>query len=799
LKYFFGMGVEGGMLRLAILAFVAGVGWLQQQPALPDPRLGLWLLAALPVLGLERRVRFRHAPMLFSGLTLALALGAGFFYAAWRADLRLADQLPAAWEGRDIQLTGVVAALPQFSERGVRFDFDVEQVSTPGAQVPRRIQLFWFNRAGEAEEEALLDPARLHAGERWRLTVRLKRPHGTANPHGFDYEAHLLERGIRATGYIRKDPANFRLNQTVSRPGYLIERARDEIAQRMRRVLADMPYGGVLVALAIGDQGAIPQEQWRVFTRTGVNHLMSISGLHVTLFSGLVFGAAYWAWRRSARLTQRIPARKAALVAGVLGAAAYTLLTGFAVPAQRTLYMMLGAALATWSGRVGSPSRVLAFALGLVVLLDPWAVLAPGFWLSFAAVALILYVSSHRLGRRHWLGEAAVVQWAVTLGLIPLLLILFQQVSLVSPLANAVAIPLVSFVVVPLTLAGAFLPLDFPLHLAHGVMSACMSGLGVLSELPAAVWQQHAPPLWAAAGAGVGIVWLLAPRGFPARWAGAVAVLPAFSVMPPAPSAGTLEATVLDVGQGLAVVLRTAGHAVLYDTGPRFGADVDSGGRIILPYLRAAGIGRLDGVIVSHQDNDHAGGAVSVLDATPVAWVLSSLPQGHPILDHAARSVRCVAGQGWEWDGVRFEVLHPTAANYAAGRKGNDRGCVLKASVGRQSLLIAADIEARAERELLAGHGDELRASVLVVPHHGSRTSSTNEFVAAVDPAWAVFTVGYRNRFGHPKPDVVARYVAQGSGLLRTDTAGAIRFVFGGEGLSPPQEYRKQNPRYWTS
>lgn len=727
------------------------------------------------------------------------AFFAGFFYAAWRAEVRLADALPAAWEGRDIQLTGVVAVLPQFTERGVRFDFDVEEVSTPGAQVPKRIQLFWFNRAADADDEAHLSPARLHAGERWQLVVRLKRPHGTANPHGFDYEAFLLERGIRATGYIRKDPNNFRLNQTVYRPGYLIERARDDIAQRMRQALADAPYGGVLVALAIGDQGSIPQEQWRVFTRTGVNHLMSISGLHVTLFSGLVFGVAYWAWRRSAPLTQRIPARKVALIAGVFGALAYTLITGFAVPAQRTLYMVAAAALATWSGRITSPSRVLAFALAVVVLLDPWAVLAAGFWLSFGAVAVILYVSSHRLRRGHWLREATQVQWAVTLGLVPMLLILFQQVSIVSPLANAVAIPLVSFVVVPLTLAGALVPLDFMLQLAHGVMSACMAGLTVLSELPAAVWQQHAPPLWAVAGAGLGIVWLLAPRGFPARWVGAVAMLPVFSVAPPAPPPGTLDAAVLDVGQGLAVVLRTANHAVLYDTGPRFGADIDSGSRIILPYLRAAGISHLDGVIVSHEDNDHAGGAISVLDGVPAAWLLSSLPDGHAILGHAARSVRCMAGQHWEWDGVTFDVLHPTPAAYVAARKGNDRGCVLKATVGGHSLLIAADIEARAEREVLAGYRERLGASVLIVPHHGSRTSSTADFVAAVKPGWAVFTVGYRNRFGHPKPDVVARYAAQGSGLLRTDTAGAIQFVFGAGREIAPQEFRKQNPRYWNS
>ena len=785
------------MLRFLILAFVAGVGWLQQQPSLP------WLGWAPAIAGpvavaawLWRRRQVRVAAML---LMLLAAFGSGFYWAAWRADLRLADALPPVWEGRDIQLIGAVAALPQYSERGVRFEFDVEEVVTPQARVPRRIQLFWFNRATDAEDDALLNPARLHAGERWQLVVRLKRPHGTANPNGFDYEAFLLERGIRATGYIKKDPSNFRLNKTLYRPDYLIERLRDDIAQGMRRALVDKPYGGALIALAIGDQGAIPQNQWRVFTRTGVNHLMSISGLHVTMFSGLMFGIAYWGWRRSAALTQRIPARKVALAAGVLGALVYTLLTGFAVPAQRTLYMVTAAALAAWSGRVTSSSRVLALALLTVVVLDPWAVLAAGFWLSFGAVAVILYVSNHRVGRRHWLMEAAQVQWAVTIGLVPALLVLFQQVSLVSPLANAVAIPVVSFGVVPLTLAGSFLHLDFLLSLAHGVMSACMVVLELLSDAPAAVWQQHAPPMWAAIGGGVGLVWLLAPRGLPSRWVGAVAMLPLFVAMPATPSRGSLEATVLDVGQGLAVVLRTTHHALLFDTGPRFSSDVDSGGRIVLPYLRAAGVRALDGVVVSHQDNDHAGGAASVLDGIPVGWMLSSLGSSHPLLAHAARSLRCVAGQQWEWDGVRFDILHPSAESYELARKGNDRGCVLKASTANGSLLIAADIEARAEREVLGRGIDTLNAAVLIVPHHGSRTSSTAEFIQAVGPRWAVFTVGYRNRFGHPKDDVVERYRVQGSQIVRSDESGAIDFVFSPGKEISMADYRKENPRYWRS
>jgi competence protein ComEC len=791
------------LIRLAILAFVAGVGWLQQQAALPSGREAFVVALAAIAAAAVYRLAGRRGRVVAAFLALSAIFSAGFYWAAWRAEMRLADELPAAWEGRDLQLTGVVAALPQFTERGVRFEFDVEEVSTSEARVPRRIQLFWFNRAenadGGADADAHLNPARLHAGERWQFVVRLKRPHGTANPHGFDYEAFLLERGIRATGYIRKDPNNFRLTKTVYRPAYLIERLRDNISQRMRLALIDEPHGGVLIALAIGDQGAIPQSQWRIFTRTGVNHLMSISGLHVTMFSGMVFALAYWGWRRSASLTQRIPARKVALAAGVLAALAYTLLTGFAVPAQRTLYMVAAAALAAWSGRITSSSRVLALALFVVVLFDPWAVLSAGFWLSFGAVAVILYVSNHRIGRRHWLLEAANIQWAVTLGLVPALLLLFQQVSLVSPLANAIAIPVVSFAVVPLTLAGAFLSLDFLLQGAHAIMSLCMLGLAALSDMPAAVWQQHAPPLWAGMAAVAGIVWLLAPRGLPARWVGVLAMLPAFALTPAGPRPGSLEMTVLDVGQGLAVVLRTAHHALLYDTGPRFGADVDSGSRIALPYLRAAGVGALDGVVVSHEDNDHVGGASSVLDGIPVTWLLSSLPDGHALLGAANRPIRCVAGQNWEWDGVRFEVLHPTPDNYENRRKGNDRSCVLKVRAGAEAALIAADIEARAERELLARLGHEMNAAVLIVPHHGSRTSSTPSFVQAVNPRWAIFTVGYHNRFGHPKADVAERYVSQGSRLLRTDETGAIRFVFEPGVPIEPVLHRKENPRYWRS
>lgn len=783
-------------MRSAILAFVFGVWLLQQQPALP-PLAWAGILAVPGGLLLLPRGRFgRFEPWFAWGAWLALALGSGYFFAAAAAHARLADALPVAWEGKDIRMVGVVATLPQASEFGGRFEFDVERVLTPDAVVPRHLLLSWYGKRFQNDRPASRPD--FHPGERWELTVRLKRPHGNANPYGFDYEGWLLERNIRATGSIRLTHGERRLEQLVPHPGYVVERVREIVAARMQTVLGERPYAGVLEALAIGEQGAISQEQWQVFLRTGVNHLMSISGLHVTMVAGLAYSLAGWLWRRREALARRLPAQKAAVAGGALAALAYALLAGFAVPTQRTLYMLSVVAVALWLGRSTVPSRVLALALLLVVLLDPWAVLAPGFWLSFGAVGVILYVSAGRVGRSGRWAEAVNVQWAVTIGLIPALLAMFQQISLISPVANAFAIPVVSLAVVPLTLAGALLPLDFLLYAAHWVMGMCMAALAYLSALPDAVWQQHAPPPWALVAAMPALGWLLLPRGFPARWLGVVAAAPLFAVAPLLPAPGALWVDILDVGQGLAVVLRTRSHALLYDTGPRFSKEADSGNRVILPYLRATGIPRLDGVIVTHDDADHSGGAITVLNGIPVGWLASSLPAGSPILSHAARAVPCYGGQSWVWDGVRFDMLHPALASYQDRTlKDNARSCVLKVSAAHGSVLLPADIERASEGELVDRDPSALAATVLVAPHHGSKTSSTEAFLEAVHPAATVFTVGYLNRFGHPKPAVVERYRQLGSELYRSDRDGAVLLRPAPGGGFAIQAYRTHAHRYW--
>ena len=771
-------------MRTGILAFAAGILWLQGQPELPSSAVLAGLALAGAVLAFLRRP---WRPLALVGACLL-----GIAWAGLRAEARLADALDMASEGRDLTLTGVVATLPQSVDRGQRFVFDLE---APPRGVPSRILLAWYgDRRFEAD-----DPDRvpsLRAGERWRLRVRLKRPHGNLNPNGFDYEAWLFEQDIRATGYVRQGEA--RLADFVPRPAYAVENLRQAVRDRYFSVLAGSPYAGVLAALAVGDQQAIDPELWQVFARTGVTHLLSVSGLHVTMVAGLAAWLVSWGWRRSLRLPLRLPAQKASAVAGFLAALAYCLLAGFAVPAQRTLYMLAVVAVALWSGRTTAVSRVLALALLLVLLLDPWAVISAGFWLSFGCVAVLFYVGAGRLGEGHWLAAWGRAQWAVTMGMLPAVLALFQQFSLVSPLANAVAIPLVSLVITPLALLGSLPLSDGLLHLAHGLSGWLMQFLEWLAASPWAVWQQHAPPGWAVVLGLAGVAWMLLPRGFPARWLGLLALLPLLLVPPERPLWGGMTVTVLDVGQGESVHVQTASHDLLYDTGPAFSADANSGNRLIAPYLRAMGVARLDVLVVSHEDRDHAGGAESVLDAVPTDLLLTSISEWHPLAAMPVPYRPCQDGDAWEWDGVRFQVLHPPAPYYGEGvRKSNDMSCVLKIVSDRGSVLLTGDIDAATEAGLAARHGADLGAQVLVPPHHGSGGSSSPALVDAVGARWVLIPVGYRNSFRHPRPEVLERYAAAGASVRRTDTDGALKATFGVQGLTVAAE-RERRRRYWS-
>lgn len=372
---------------------------------------------------------------------------------------------------------------------------------------------------------------------------------------------------------------------------------------------------------------------------------------------------------------------------------------------------------------------------------------------------------------------------------------LFQQFSLVSPLANGIAIPLISFIVTPLAIAYAVLPLQMFADVAHMALAATMVPIEWLAELPMAQWQQAAPPPELAVLATLGCLWALLPRGTPVRWLGLAMLVPVVAWAPPRPPAGEAWVAVLDVGQGLAVHVQTANSDLIYDTGPAFSADANSGERILLPYLRAMGVRRLDMLVVTHQDNDHAGGAEAVLAGIPVGALLFSLPENHPIRLIADRRGRaCMAGQGWVQDGVRFSVLHPVGGGVP--RKSNDASCVLQVEAGGRRVLLSSDIEAVSEAGLLGRDPAALVSDVVVAPHHGSRTSSTPAFIAATSPRWVIFPVGYRNRFRHPNPEVWARWSASGARLLRTDASGAVRVRLGA-GDVQVDTAREALPRYW--
>jgi len=627
--------------------------------------------------------------------------------------------------------------------------------------IPPSVDVGWYGGVYPTGSELVglqRQPGDVKAGERWTMTLRLKAPHGSRNPHGFDYELWLWGQGVQATGYVRagpKDPPPQRLAQTWLRPVAL---ARQTLRDRIFARVEQRPAAGLIAALVVGDQNAIDRVEWDVFRATGVAHLMSISGLHITMFAWGASLLVGWLWRRSGRLCLALPAPTAALGGGVLLATAYAVFSGWGVPAQRTCTMLATIAVLRLAGARWPWPLVWLLACAVVVAADPWALLQPGFWLSFVAVG-ILFATDSGAGRARSTGATATIlsnlreQWVITVALAPLTLLLFGQVSLVGLVANALAIPWVTLVVTPLAMLGALVPVIWDgAVLAVGWL---MVWLQWLAAWPWAALSMAMQPLWAGAAGVLGAALLVAPLPWSLRSMGVPLLLPVLLWRPDAPPAGEFELLALDIGQGNAVLVRTASHALLYDAGPRYSLESDAGHRVVVPLLKALDI-RLDRVVLSHRDTDHVGGAAAVLAMQPQADLLSSIEADHSLQTLRAAQ-RCEAGQRWEWDGVQFEVLHPQTQDYAASLKSNAMSCVLRIANARQSALLVGDIEQGQEARLVA-QGAPLKTTVLLVPHHGSKTSSSAAFLDAVQPGFALVQSGYRNRFGHPVASVMARY-----------------------------------------
>ncbi|MBT9488487.1 MAG: DNA internalization-related competence protein ComEC/Rec2 [Rubrivivax sp.] len=724
---------------------------------------------------------------------------AAFALTEARAGWRLAEVLPPALIDADLRLQGRIVSLPQPGLTGTRFEFEVDEATHAGqpVTVPRRVSLGWYR--GFEPDALLAAPLQdLRAGQRWAFTARLRPPHGSANPHGFDLELWLFERGLRASGTVRATTADAPVLLAAA-DGQWVHRLRQHLREAIAARVPDARAAGVLAALVVGDQGAIERNDWDLFRNTGVAHLMAISGLHITMFAWLAAALLGKLWRRTGRGMLLLPAPVVARWGGLALAAVYALLAGWGVPAQRTLWMLATVAVLQSAGLRWPGPLVLLAAAGVVTWVDPWALFQPGFWLSFGAVGLLMLTSAPPPPNGPWRARVAAAlrtglrtQAVATVGLAPLTLLFFQQVSLVGFAANLLAIPLVTLVVTPLALAGAVLP---PLWtLAAAAVQALVALLQPLGSWP--VWTAAVAPPWAAAAGLLGGALLVLPLPWRLRVLGLPLLLPMVVPLPERPAEGRFELVALDVGQGTAVLLRTRRHLLVYDTGPLYSPEADAGQRILLPLLRARGERQVDLLVLSHRDSDHVGGANSLLGGLPVRGLFSSLELAHPLRALPLPHQPCQAGQRWAWDGVLFELLHPPDLPDAAGpaAKPNTLSCVLRVvDAHGASVLLTGDIEAAQEAALALAAPAALASTVLMVPHHGSKTSSSAVFLDAVQPRIAFVQAGYRSRFGHPAPAVLARYAQRGIGLRRSDICGAWTWHGSGDGRCQRQQAR----RYW--
>jgi competence protein ComEC len=708
--------------------------------------------------------------------------------AAWTcfaASERVAERLPAAALGADFALTGTVAGFPSAAPGQITFAFDVAEPRLPG--VPPRVRLTWYDA-----------PAGVRPGDSLAVTARLRPPRGARNPGGFDYERWLLANDYGATGYVRSGAVAPAADAGLGKRWRMY---RATLAERIDAASADADGVALLTALALGERFHFTEQHWADFRRTGTSHLVAVSGMHVALLGIAVFVALRFLWLRLPAPLASFDLEVAAS-ASVVATAYYAALTGFAVPAQRSLVMIAIALAVLVSRRRIGAAQIVAATLVVVLVFDPFAPLAASFWLSFVAVAVLLALAAPRSLPRREPGrvqrgarvtlEFARLQWWIGLALLPLTAWYFGEVSLVGAVVNLVAIPFFNACLVPLAvLATLGLSVDAVATLAAPAVQfvAALAGetaraLHTLAELRLAAIALPSPPLAAAAPAALAVALAVLSAGLPASRLAWLAVLPLLFPALDLPPHGAARAVVLDVGHGLAVLVETRSHRLLFDAGPTARSGFDTGEEIVLPALAAGGRRGLDLLVVSHADNDHAGGARAVVAAFPRVAVLKGpdveLPGGRV----------CVAGDAWEWDGVRFSVLHPPAG-FAA--RGNDSSCVLKVETAAASLLLTGDVERRGESAAL---GQALAADVIVVPHHGSATSSSAPFVAAVGARVAIVSAGHANRWGFPRPEVRERWRASGARVVVTGDAGAVSVDLGPAGTAVAAE-RDVRHRYW--
>ncbi|MFA6409000.1 MAG: DNA internalization-related competence protein ComEC/Rec2 [Gammaproteobacteria bacterium] len=728
--------------------------------------------------------KYKKTRIIFLAL---FALSLGFSWALAYTNNLLDWQLPKNLEKQNITIECYIDSLPKYEAERLSFTCALEKLN--GEKNKAKILLSWYQNYPSYPV--------LRVGDKWRLTVKLKRPHSTANPGSFDHEAYLLENRIRATGYVvtNKFSQNKLLNSHWYK--YSIDRLRQYLSWRIKNSLPNSHFNAFISALTVGDQSGITQSDWQVLRRTGTIHFLIIAGLHIGFVAAFLFFIIRLLWRFFPRLCLIIPSPKAAAIFALAGAVFYSALAGFSTPTKRAIFMLIFFFLGKLTDRNFSVWSSFLVGLFIVTLINPLASLSSGFWLSFVAVFLILFSLESRLNNGTKFMRYSRLQWALTLGLIPLSLLLFEQASLISFFANLIAVPCLGFIAIPLSLSSSIILLinqklgTLLLVLASKVFALIYFFLNWLANLPLSNFIHAVYNPWILLASSIGILLILAPRALPCRYLSLAFLSPLFFFIPKGPNYNEVWFTLLDVGQGLASVIRTQNHVIIYDTGPKFSPESDAGNSIVVPFLLTENLKNIDLMVVSHSDQDHSGGAKSILNNLKVSKLITSTPDFFSPFP----AEHCYAGTHWNWDGVGFSFLHPPKdSNFSI----NNSSCVLKITSGKESILLDGDIEKIAEKKLVAQNASSLQSNILVAPHHGSISSSSLGFVQAVKPNYVLFPTGYLNRFKFPSPVVVMRYEAIGTKTLNSAETGAITFKFPTKsGILTPEIYRTNHRKFW--
>lgn len=714
--------------------------------------------------------------------------GLGCSYALFRACLITNWSLSPSLENQPLFVEGYIHSIP--IQRAHLTCFDFKAVKIENSTCASLLHLCVPNNHYV-----------LKMGDSWHFKVKLRQPRSLMNEGTFDAQKYYFQHRIRALGTLLIDQRNHQL--ACLAPWKPLEKVRVRLFEMIMTQFKNDPLCGVLLALTLGITAFITQTQWEVFRQTGTNHLVAISGLHIGLMASMAMKTASFIWGRIPWGPLRIPTPYICSLAGLAAALVYSVLTGFSPSTQRAFVMVLSLCLATLLKRHITTFRSLLFALGIVLLWDPFAVISAGFWLSFMAVFLLIVGMQGRPHVNSWWrwGRA---QWVVALGLMPTLILFYQQATYLSLPANLVAIPWISFLVVPISILGLFLLFiskalgNWLLHLSLELLRVVWTVLQYLATHYQLIWHFAFPThlsLWLTELAG--FIFLL-PIGLIPFLFGVGAWLPCLLPLSYNPPFDKLQLVVFDVGQGLATLIRTKNHVIIFDTGAKVNDQIDMGKSVITPYLRIAGIKRIDFLVISHGDNDHIGGARSLIETFDVSHIITSVPERFTYLRDGYQSLSispCIENQSFEIDKAKFKFLAPSNLKRL---KGNNRSCVLKINFGKQSILLTGDIEKAAEKELLLRHAKDLPAKVLLVPHHGSRTSSTFNFIKTIAPTYVIFSYGYLNSYHHPHSEVINRYLEINSQLLNTVNSGAIIMTLSRDSDKVIiQEYRKNHQRIW--